>query len=306
MQNTAAQKLGQYDNEHVASVRRIPWIGVIVNVVLTVIQFALGIIGHSQAVIADTFHTLSDLVTDFMVLFGVHLWSKLPDEEHPYGHRRIETLITTFIGMAMVGAAIGIGYNALVTIGAKDSEKPLWIACIGALLAIIFKEILYHWTVAVGRREKSPALMAKAWHHRSDAFSSIPVVIAVTVAVISPRWAFVDHVGAFVVSIFILYTSWEILRPIIFEIIETGASKKQRKKIRDIAVAVKGVESVHALRTRRVGPGWYVDLNIQVAPQMSVKRGHEISEVVKQDLLGQGPDVLDVIVHLEPYDNSSE
>ena len=306
MQSTAAQNLNQYVSGHVASVRRITWIGVIVNVVLTVIQFVLGIIGHSQAVVADTFHTVSDLGTDFMVLFGVHLWSKSPDEEHPYGHRRIETLITTFIGMTLVVVAIGIGYNALVTIGVKDSEKPHWIACIGAILAIIFKEILYHWTVAVGRREKSSALMAKAWHHRSDAFSSIPVVIAVIVAVVNPQWAFIDHVGAFVVSIFILYTAWEILRPIIFEILETGASKKQRKKIRDIAVAVEGVESVHALRTRRVGPGWYVDLHILVAPQMSVKRGHEISEVVKQELLEQGPDVLDVVVHLEPYDDSSE
>lgn len=306
MHDTASHNSEHCDGGHIASVRRITWIGVIVNVVLTVIQFILGIIGHSQAVIADTFHTISDLGTDFMVLFGVHLWSKSPDEEHPYGHRRIETLITSIIGMVLVAVAVSIAYNALVTISAKDSQKPHWIACIGAILAIIFKELLYHWTVAVGRREKSSALIAKAWHHRSDALSSIPVVIAVAVAVVSPQWAFIDHVGALVVSFFILYTSWEILRPIIFEILETGASKKQRKKIHAIAAAVAGVESVHALRTRRVGPGWYVDLHIQVAPQMSVRRGHEISEMVKHNLLKQGPDVLDVVVHLEPYDSSCE
>jgi len=287
---------------HINAVRRIAVISIAVNFSLFVLQFVLGLIGHSKAVIADAIHTLADFSTDIVVLFGVVFWTKSPDEDHPYGHRRIETVITTAIGIVLAFVAIEIGYNALRTLGEKDISQPRFIACIGSLATILLKEGMYHWTVAVGKRQKSSALIASAWHHRSDVFSSIPVVIAVWIAVLNPKWAFIDHVGAIVVSFFILRASWGILRPTILEITETGVSKKQKKKINSIAQGVDGVLSVHALRTRRVGPGWYVDMHIEVDARMSVKRGHEISESVKEALLRKGEDIVDVVVHLEPFE----
>lgn len=289
---------------HVLEVRRITVISITINIILFILQFVLGVIGHSQAVIADAIHTLSDFSTDIVVLIGVVFWAKLPDEDHPYGHRRIETMVTTIIGVVLVTVALGIGYRALRTLGEEDIAQPQFIACIGSLITIMLKEGMYHWAVAVGRRQKSSALIASAWHHRSDALSSIPVVVAVGVAAFYPKWAFIDHVGALVVSIFILYASGGILRSTILEILETGVSKKQQKKIQMIALSVDGVKSAHALRTRRVGPGWYADLHIQVDPSMSVKCGHEISEIVQQALLKKGEDIVDVVVHLEPFEEN--
>ncbi len=260
----------------------------------------LGIIGASQAVIADGVHSLSDLATDFAVLFGVKYWSAPPDENHPYGHHRIEALITTAIAILLAAAAVGIAWNALVTIREKHYRQTLWIAMLAPALSIVCKEILYQWTVRIGRRTKSAALVANAWHHRSDALSSIPAVIAVGVAASAPRWAFIDHIGALIISIFILKVAWDIICPPLLELTDCGAAPGERELIGDIAGGVSGVREVHAIRTRKIGPNLQVDLHIAVDPQLSVRTGHDIAEKVKHRLIDQGPDVLDVVVHLEP------
>jgi cation diffusion facilitator family transporter len=146
--------------------RRVTWIGLFVNVGLSMLKFIVGWLGHSQAVIADAFHSLSDLVTDFAVLFGLRFWSAPPDENHPYGHQRIETIVTTIIGVLLFAVGIGIGYNALTTVRDSHVQPPGRIAMIGALLSIVFKEVLYRWTVKVGRRIRSSAVIANAWPWR--------------------------------------------------------------------------------------------------------------------------------------------
>lgn len=180
---------------------------------------------------------------------------------------------------------------------------PGKIALVGVVVSIVFKEILYHWTKAIGIRSKSSALIANAWHHRSDAISSIPALIAVAVASINPNLAFIDNIGALVVSIFILKVSWDIINPAISELADRSASKKDLEKISSIASGINGVKSVHAIRTRKLGYCLHVDLHVLVDGDMTVKMGHDISEVVKHELLEKGPEVLDVVVHLEPYMN---
>jgi cation diffusion facilitator family transporter len=239
--------------------------------------------------------------TDLAVLLGVKFWSAPPDEGHPYGHRRIETIITAAIGVALALAALGIGYNALATIRNVHLRQPRLIAIAGSVFAIVLKEVLYRWTVAVGRKAKSSAVIANAWHHRSDALSSVPVVIAVAVAVLNPKLAFIDHAGALVVSIFILKVSWDIISPSLSELADLGAPRKHREKIRSIARGISGVRSVHAIRTRRLGSGLHVDLHILVDGEMTVRMGHEISGAVKSALIEKGPEILDAVVHLEPY-----
>lgn len=290
--------------EHTREVRRITWLGLFVNVLLAGVKFLVGSLGGSQAVIADAVHSLSDSVTDFAVIFGVKFWSAPPDDNHPYGHRRIESLVTTAIGLALVAVAVGIVFKALLAMREPYIVQSGWIAIIGPAVSIVLKEILFRWTIKVGRRVKSSAVIANAWHHRSDAFSSVPALIAVGASVINPNWAFVDHVGALIVSLFILKVSWDILRPSLEELTDGGASESDRQSIKKIASGVTGVEEVHAIRTRKIGPSIYVDLHVLVAPEMSVRRGHDISEEVVRVLITNGPDILDVVVHLEPYEGA--
>ncbi len=285
----------------VSQVRRITWIGLIINIVLSIIKLVLGVVGRSQALIADAVHSLSDLSTDFAIIFGVKFWSKPADEEHPYGHRRIETFVTTIISLVLIAAAFRIGYNALITIRENDVGQPKWIAFIGASLSIVFKEALYRWTLVVGKRLKSSAVIANAWHHRTDALSSIPVAIAVAAAAFNKNWVFLDHIGALVVSLFILHVAWKLMKASIFEFFDTAALKQYREEMQRIILQTEEVKSIHKLRTRRVGPGWYLDVHIQIEPEMSVREGHAISELVKRNLMTKGPDVLDVVVHLEPF-----
>jgi len=289
------------DVQQARQARQITWIGLTVNLFLFITKFILGFLGSSQAVIADAFHSLSDIATDIAILFGIKFWSAPPDECHPYGHKRIETIVTVVIGIALSIIALGIGYNALILMRKTNLKPPTKIAAFGAILSIILKEAIYHWTLAVGTRIKSPVLIANAWHHRSDAISSIPVFIAVTVAIFNPNFAFIDLIGALVVSLFILKISWDIIRPAVSELAEGGTSEYDRKKIKSIVMEVDGVKATHAIRTRKLGTGLYVDLHVLVDGEMTVQKGHHVSHEVKNKLLLKGPDILDVVVHIEPF-----
>ena len=285
---------------HVKGVSHATWIGLIVNILLSALKMAGGVIGSSQAIIADGVHSLSDSSTDIAILIGVRFWSRPPDESHPYGHRRIEAVVTVFIGLVLVAVAAGLVYNALVTFQEPHPKAPGRIAICASLISIVSKEVLYRWTAAIGRRLKSRALLANAWHHRSDAFSSIPAGIAVTIALFYPSLRFLDHLAAVVVSFFILRAAWTIVSPALKELVDCGASRKDCEKIQAISLAIPGVRSVHALRTRYVGPGLMVDLHVLVDPGITVWQGHNIAGEVKHRLLSEGPDIIDVIVHLEP------
>lgn len=281
-------------------VRKVTWIGLFVNLVLAAIKFAAGIFGRSQALVADAIHSLTDLTTDIAVIAGSHYWSRPPDENHPYGHRRLETLVTVFIGVMLIAAGIGIGWKAISTLQEKQAGPPGWIAVLAALASIVCKESIYRWTAITGRRVKSTALAANAWHHRTDALSSLPVLIAVAGARIFPSWSFLDRVGAVVVSIFILHASIKIIWPGLSELIDVGAPTETRKKIRDIALKNEGVLQVHDIRTRYISSSIQVDLHIVVEGLITVREGHNIADNVKARIIDAIPEVLDVVVHVDP------
>ena len=280
--------------------RRVTWVGLFVNLVLSAIKFAAGIFGRSQALVADAIHSLSDLTTDIAVLAGSHYWSRPPDENHPYGHRRLETLVTVFIGVVLIAAGIGIGWKAISTLYQKHIAPPGWIAVLAAFASIACKESLYRWTAITGRRIKSPALAANAWHHRTDALSSLPVLVAVAGARIFPTWSFLDHVGAVVVSIFILHASIKIIWPSLSELIDVGAPIETQRKIRDIALRNKNVLQVHDIRTRFISSSVLVDLHIVVEGSISVREGHNIADDVRDRITQEIPEIIDVIVHVDP------
>lgn len=293
-------------NKNISEIKRVTWVGVIVNLGLSILKFIVGTKGNSQAVIADAFHSVSDISTDLAVIFGIKFWSAPPDKNHPFGHKKIETIITAGIGLVLTIVAFTLAYNAIVSIGESHVQQTSWIALIGPILSLVLKEILYRWTIATGRKTRSSAVIANAWHHRSDAISSIPALISVIAASINPKWWFVDHIGAIVISIFIFKTSYNILSPALAGLTDHGATEKERSEIHDIALSVKGVEEAHAIRTRRLSDSIFVDMHILVDPAMTVFEGHEISEKVKLEILGKGPNVIDVVVHIEPSNDKPE
>ncbi|MCK9274627.1 MAG: cation diffusion facilitator family transporter [Syntrophales bacterium] len=281
-------------------VRKIAWIGLAVNIVLCAFKLFAGMIGSSQAIIADAIHSLSDSVTDVAVLIGSHFWSKPPDEGHPHGHRRLETLVTIFIGIILLIAGIEIARNSISSFYEKDTVPPGGIALAAAAVSIVLKEILYRWTALAGKKVRSSALIANAWHHRLDALSSIPALVAVGGAILIPRWGFLDRAGAIAVSILIVHAAIKIIWPGIREFTDAGAPKNVCDEIKKIASQAKGVSDVHTVRTRYVGTHLQVDLHLVVERTISVLEGHDIAEGVKERIIKEGPDVIDVLIHLEP------
>jgi divalent metal cation (Fe/Co/Zn/Cd) transporter len=260
-------------------VRRVTFSGLLVNVFLSAMKFLVGVMGASQALVADAVHSLSDTVTDVAVLIGVRYWSAPADVEHPHGHGRIQTLVSLFIGVALVAVGAGLGYNAIASLPERHDTPPSWLAFIAACISMV----------------------ANAWHHRSDALSSIPVAVAVLGARLMPTWSYLDHIAAVLVCVFILQAAWSIAWPALRELIDAGAVREERVAILRLARATDGVKAVHALRTRNIGAGLQVDLHALVDPDLTVRQGHDIAADLKRRLLDAGPRVTDVLVHIEPY-----
>lgn len=286
-----------------ARVREITWAGIWVNLVLSIAKILAGTFGHSKALIADGIESASDIVTSFALIVGARYWNAPPDEDHPYGHRRIETIMTLGIGLVVGIVGLLIIGSALRSLQSGVRTQPTLLALVVAVGTVLCKELLYRWSAREGRKIQSMAVVANALHHRSDAISSIPVVLSVAAAQIFPSWTFLDTIGALVAGGFILKASHEIAWPALRELSESGATPELTQQLSDAACTVAGVESVHALRTRFVGSNLFVELHIVVDPEMSVLRAHRISDRVAGRLVGDFPDVVDVQVHLDPFDD---
>lgn len=280
--------------------RRVTWMGLLTNIGLSVLKFAAGYFGRSQALIADAIHSLTDTATDVALIAGSHYWSRPPDESHPYGHRRMETLVTAFIGLMLAAAGLGIGWESISSLHEHNASQPGWFAFYAAMASIVTKESLYRWTAAAGKRIKSPALAANAWHHRSDAISSLPVLIAVGGALLFPSWSFLDRLGAVIVSIFILHAAMKIIWPAISELIDVGAPEEIQKKIAEISCCTEGVREVHAIRSRFISSSIQIDLHIVVDGEISVREGHTIADSVENNIIASIPEILEVVVHVDP------
>jgi len=294
------------DRPQVRRVRRITWAGLAVNTLLSALKLVCGLLGNSQAVVADGVHSLSDGSTDAAILIGVRYWSSPPDAGHPHGHRRIETVVTMGVGLVLAATAVAMALRALTTMQEQHAVPPGWLALGAAVVSLAAKEVLYRWTFRVGKHIGSSAVIANAWHHRSDAFSSIPAALAVAGARLSPSWYFLDHVGAVVVSVLILGAAVRITWPALRQLADVGASEGELRLLEGVALLTPGVESVHAVRTRQLGSALEVDLHVLVDGRMTVQEGHAVSEDLKRRLIEQGPGIADVVVHLEPYDPSGD
>ncbi len=290
--------------------RKVTLWGMLSNVVLSVVKILAGWLAHSQAVLADGVHSLSDCLSDLAILVGMEFWTAPADDKHPHGHGRIETLVTVLVGLMLLAVSVGLVFRAIRGLHAVFSPDhpipttPGWLAFWAAVLSIIMKEALYQWTYRCGITLKSPALKANAWHHRSDAFSSIPAALAVAGAVFKPSWVVLDPLGAILVSLFILQAALKILGPSVAQLIDAGAPPPEIEEIARLVKEVPGVCEVHKVRTRYIGSQMQVDLHCLVDPNISVREGHEIASNVKYKLLSDGPDIEDSLVHIEPFEES--
>ncbi len=281
-------------------IRFVTIVGLIVNILLTTVKFWAGIVGHSQALVADAIHSLSDTISDLAIIVGSYFWCKPADVDHPYGHRRIETIITLFVGLMLVLAAVGIIRQAFLTMHGGDHVRPALITAGVAALSVVMKESLYRWTRQAGEKCRSGAVIANAWHHRSDAMSSIPALLSIVGSIMLPGMAFLDRLGAVVVALFILQAAHKIMLPGLKELVDTSADDEICTEIKEIAVQMPGVRDVHRLRARLSGARLYVDLHMVVDGDISVRQGHDIAGAVKSRIISSDLQVVDVVIHLEP------
>jgi len=275
-------------------------IGVLLNTLLIAFKFIAGVYGHSQALIADAVHSISDLFTDAVVLLGLGMGRKAPDEGHHFGHARIETLASATVGLALIATAVYLGINASLNIYRHQEFHPTSLALIGAGVSIALKEALYHYTVHIGRRIKSQLLLANAWHHRSDAFSSVAVFLGVGGAILKPSWHILDAFAALLVSFLIIKVGLDIFRNTLREFTDTAPKSEILKDIIACAQGVEGVLDVHDLRVRTSGGLYQMEAHILVDGQLTVTEGHRIAKTVESCLEREIEDLDRIIIHVDP------
>ncbi len=274
--------------------------GAFVNLVLAAAKISVGFTALSQALVADGIHSLSDLVTDAIVLLGAAWWTRPPDEQHPYGHGRVETLVNLFIGVALAATAAGIVYKGLISMTSGEVTPLEWPALVIAAISVATKEWLFRWTARRGQQVGSSALVSNAWHHRSDALSSVPVLVAVITTWLVPALLFVDQVAAILVAAMLLRAAWNIARPSLNEITETSQDPKLAARVAELAAEFPEISSVHRIRCRRVGGAFFVDLHMLLDPETPVVVAHETSHRFQAAVHGDQPQVVEVIAHIEP------
>ena len=285
-------------------------IGSIVNFLLLVFKFIAGVVGHSAAMVADAVHSLSDFVTDIVVIIFVRISGKPQDESHDYGHGKYETLATAIIGVVLMGVGIGILVNSVTGIvdafNGKELEAPGMLALVAAAVSIIFKEVLYQYTVFKGKELGSKVVVANAWHHRSDAFSSIGTLIGIAGAIfLGEKWRVLDPIAAFIVSVFIIKVAVDLIKPCIDELLEKSLSKEVEERILTIVTAFPEVDSPHHLRTRRIGNNIAIEIHIRMDGAMSLTDAHDITKKIEAAIKNEFGAATHIGIHMEPKKGES-
>jgi len=281
--------------------RNVTWAAVVIDAALAAGKLLVGIVSGSQAILADSLHGASDLVTDVVVLAGLAISRRPADVDHHYGHRRVSTLIAMSVGAALLAAAGWIAYRAVVSLNAPTSQVraalPFWIAT----ASIPVKELLYQVTRHVGRRESDLSLMANAWHHRTDALTSVAAAVGLAGVLLSgPEWQKLDALTALVLAAFLVLVAARIIHRSAAELADQAPSPKTLESIRRAVSETEGVKTFHAFRARQTGGKVEMDIHVQVDPALTVGQGHDIASAVRSSVMQADPNVVSVIVHVEP------
>ena len=284
---------------------KVTLVGGAVNVVLLLFKFVAGILGHSAAMVADAVHSLSDFVTDIIVLVFVRISGKPKDKSHDYGHGKYETLAMTIIGMALLAVAVGIVYSGLTkTIAWANGEQleaPGTLALWAALLSILLKEGVYHYSMVKARQLNSQAVEANAWHHRSDALSSIGTAVGIGGAIfLGQRWTVLDPIASIIVGAFIVKVSFDLLRNGIGDLTEQSLPDQVEDEILSLVASLPGVVEPHDLRTRRLGNHYAIELHILMDGNITLSKAHDKASEVEDLLRQRYGENTHIAVHVEP------
>ena len=284
---------------------KVTMVGSAGNVALLAFKFAAGVLGHSSAMIADAIHSLSDFITDVVLLAFVHMSAKPQDEDHDYGHGKYETFATLIIGLAIMAAATGIiisGVDKLVDwVGGRQLAAPGWLALAAALLSIVVKEVMYRYTVRRGKALDSPALVANAWHHRSDALSSIGAAVGIGGAILlGNRWTVLDPLASVVVGLMLLKVAIGLLRSSVGELTEHSLSSEVEKEIEDIICSYPDVSDPHNLRTRRIGNRFAIEVHVRMDGNSTLTAAHNRATAIEQRLRQRFGKQTHISIHIEP------
>ena len=280
--------------------RRVTWTGAGVNLVLAGAKFAAGFLGRSAAMVSDAAHSLSDLVSDAVVLLGLRFSDRPADEGHPYGHGRFETLAAFILGLVLIGASLLLGWEGLEKIRHPAPTVPTWLAAGAALLSLVVKEALFRWTRTVARRTGSRIIEANAWHHRTDALSSMVALVAILGAILLPEWRFLDPVGALIVALMIGGVGFKVILGAARELTDANVERELRERMTGLAADVRGVRAVRRLCARRLGNVTVVDLTVAMDPEMDVYEAHRITEYIEAKLHRHLSRLGRIFVHVEP------
>lgn len=284
---------------------KVTLVGSVGNVALLTFKFVAGILGHSSAMIADAVHSLSDFITDVVVLVFVSISAKPQDKSHDYGHGKFETIASFLIGLALVAAATGIIVSGSLKLvawwGGDDLAAPGWIALWAALLSILIKELLYQYTVRKGRKYNSQVVIANAWHHRSDAFSSIGTAVGIGGAIwLGQRWTVLDPLASIIVGLMLVKVAWELLKTSIGELTECSLSAETEQEIMTIIQSFTDVQEPHNLRTRRIGNRIAIEAHVRMDGSLPLEIVHERATAIEHKLKDRFGKETHVTLHMEP------
>ena len=288
----------QDNPEREQAAKRSTWVSVAVNIVLTAVQVAAGVLAGSQALVADGVHSLSDLLSDFVVLLALRHSRKAPDEDHHYGHQRYENAASLVLGALLLAVGAGMLWSAVGKLSAPHEIAPvsslaLWVA----LAALVAKEGLFRYMLAVAQRVRSSMLVANAWHARSDAASSLVVAVGIGGNLLG--FGLLDPIAALVVGLMVGKMGWEFLWSALHDLTDRAASEEQTKAIEQEILATPGVRGIHDLRTRKTGDMILVDVHLEIPGQLTVAQGHDIAKDVHDRVIARHP-VLSVLTHVDP------
>lgn len=287
------------------AIYKVTWVGFFVNLLLSIGKLLAGIFGRSGAMIADGVHSISDFATDLVVLIFIKVSSKPKDESHDYGHGKYETLATIIIGLALLAVSIGIFTNSISLIrrvvAGEIIERPGLIALLAAAVSIVTKESLYWYTLGVAKRVNSPVVKANAWHHRSDAFSSIGTLIGIGGAYfLGDQWRVLDPSAAIIVSLLIAKVSYDLMVPSLNELLERSLPKEQEDEILKLIMEDPILSDPHNLKTRRLGANIAIEVHVRVLGSMTVAKSHESTVKIENKLKKKYGSGTQVIIHIEP------
>jgi cation diffusion facilitator family transporter len=299
------------NEERIKQIRNVTLQGSFINFILTIGKIIAGLVGHSTAMVADGIHSLSDFITDVIVIVFIRVSGKEKDKSHHYGHGKFETFATMLISFALIIVGLGIlitGVNKIInSLQGELIEQPGFIALYAALISIIFKEGLFWYTKIEGKKFNSQAMIANAWHHRSDAFSSVGTALGISGAILlGERWRILDPIAGVIVSFFILKVAWDIAKPSIEELLDRSLPETTEKQLEEIITNTKGVEYFHNLRTRKIGEIISVEVHVKVDKNMTVELSHQIATEIEITIRKRFGERTHVIVHVEPFRNDKK